>query len=240
MHIGLLELAIVGIAVFIGAVIQGNIGFGTTITAFGIIVVIEPLLLPQSMMLASLPMVAALFVRHHRGGNLREVFTVLLGRGPGIAAAIVLLRNVDHRLIISFGAFVVLAVVALSTQGATIRRTPVSLFFAGAASGLSGTALSIGGPPVALLYQDEQGPALRATMSWLTATGLPIAALSLALSGEFSETDVRTGLGLVPFTMLGTLVAPLATRWFDGRLRPIVLGVCGAGAVVALLRLLVA
>lgn len=239
MHIGLLELAIVGAAVFCGAIIQGNLGFGTTITAFAVIVLVEPELLPQSMMIASTPMIATLLVRHFRGANLGEVATVLIGRIPGIALAIYLLRTVDHTYIVIGGAFLVLAVVVSSAKGATIERTRTTLLLSGAASGLGGTALSIGGPPVALLYQREQGPSLRATMSWLAATGVPIAAAGLALSGEFSTTDLKTGLGLVPFTMAGTLLAPRLTPWFDGRLRPIVLTVCGAGAVVALLRLLV-
>jgi hypothetical protein len=239
MHIGLLELVIVGAAVFCGAIIQGNLGFGTTITAFAVIVLVEPELLPQSLMIASTPMIATLLVRHFRGGKIADVATVLVGRVPGIALAIYLLRTVDHTYIVMGGAFLVLAVVVSSAKGATIRRTRATLLIGGVASGLGGTALSIGGPPVALLYQREQGPALRSTMSWLAATGVPVAALGLALSGEFSATDLRTGLALVPFTMAGTIVAPKLTPWFDGRLRPIVLTVCGAGALVALLRLLV-
>lgn len=238
MHIGLLQLFIVGTAVFCGAVIQGNLGFGTTITAFAVIVLVEPDLLPQSMMIASLPMVATIFARHFRGANLPEVGIVFLGRIPGIFAAIYLLRTVDHRLIIISGSFLVLATVLVSARGVAISRNLATLFVGGFASGLGGSALSIGGPPVALLYQQEQGPALRATMSWLVATGLPVAAILLALAGEFSATDLRTGLALVPFTMSGTLVAPLLRPWFDGRLRPIVLAVCGVGAVVVLLRLI--
>jgi len=239
MHIELLELLIVGAAVFCGAIIQGNLGFGTTITAFAVIVLVEPLLLPQSMMIASTPMIATLLGRHFRGGDFRDVATVLAGRIPGIAIAIYLLRNIDHNYIVIGGAFLVLAAVASSARGVTVERNRTTLMMAGIASGLGGTALSIGGPPVALLYQREQGPTLRATMSWIAATGVPIAALTLAASGEFSTADVRTGLALIPFTMAGTLLAPRLTPWFDGRLRPIVLTVCGAGAIVALLRLLV-
>ncbi|OSP39984.1 hypothetical protein B7767_28705 [Streptomyces sp. 13-12-16] len=60
---------------------------------------------------------------------------------------------------------VVLTGVAVSAAGYVPRARRSSVFLAGTASGLMGTATSIGGPPMAMVWQRLSGPRLRATMS---------------------------------------------------------------------------
>ena len=48
-----------------------------------------------------------------------------------------------------------------------------------------GTISSVGGPPVALLYQDERGSEVRGTLSSIFAVGALFSLVVLAVVGEF-------------------------------------------------------
>src|SRR5438094_169231 len=109
----------------------------------------------------------------------------------------------------------VLAVVALSIREAAVPRTGATLVTAGVISGVAGTATSISGPPVALLYQDESGPRVRATLSAYFIVGNSIALAALALSGRLPARDVVAGLVFVRCATAGFAV-PAGLRRFLG------------------------
>ncbi|MZE71117.1 TSUP family transporter, partial [Streptomyces sp. SID5789] len=79
-------------------------------------------------------------------------------------------------------AAVVLAGVTVSVAGYVPRQRRSSVVLAGMASGLMGTATSIGGPPMAMVWQRLGGPELRATMSafFLAGSLMSLAALTAA------------------------------------------------------------
>ena len=75
---------------------------------------------------------------------------------------------------------VIVVVVLMSPRKASIRPSPVAKFVGGSVSGLFATTAAIGGPPVAILYQDRPGPEVRSMLAVLVAVG---SALSLVESG---------------------------------------------------------
>ncbi len=238
MHVVDLALVIVSIALFTGAILQGAIGFGMVVLAFPTIVLVEPDLLPQSILIAGLPPLVMNAWRNRRGADLREVGWITLGRVPGLIGGVALVATVSSAYLALGGGLVVLSAVALSIWAPSLRRTVPTLLGVGTISALFGTTIAIGGPPLGLLYQHESGPRLRGTISLLMLAGGPISLLLLALGGQVSAIDVRTGLALMPASVLGTLVAPTLTHWFDERLRLTVLGVCAFTAVIAMTRVL--
>ncbi len=227
------------LAVCLGAILQGCIGFGMVVLAFPVLVSLEPALLPGSVLLASLPLVSINLYRNWAGADFVEVGWLMGGRIPGMLLAVLLVRSVDRSLLAVGGGLVVLAAVGLSLWAPSIQRNRSTLTGAGAVSGLSGTAVGIGGPPLGLLYQHEQGPKLRSTVSVLMFVGAPLSAAILALSGELSATDFRTGLAFMPATTLGILIAPKFIPWVDSRLRVTVLVVCAVAALVAMARVVI-
>ena len=60
---------------------------------------------------------------------------------------------------------------------------------AGALSGFMGTIVSIGGPPIALLYQNESGPSLRGTLSAFFVVGVALAIIGLCAVRTFRRTE---------------------------------------------------
>jgi uncharacterized membrane protein YfcA len=115
------------------------------------------------------------------------------------------------------------------------RPTPAALLGAGLVSGVSGTAASIGGPPVALLYQDQTGPQVRATMAAYFTAGTVLSLAGLLVGGQVGGEDVVAAGALLPFVVAGFLLSGPARRLLDrGWVRPAVLAVSIAGAVFLL------
>ena len=206
------------------------------VLAFPVLIVVNPELMPQTVLITGIPTIALNIVRNWGEADYREVGWLAAGRVPGLLAGTLLVVAVDRSYLALAGGFVVLAAVALSLWAPKVQRTTSNLFAAGTISALFGTAIGIGGPPLGLLYQHETGGRLRGTVSLLMVTGSPLSILLLSMAGEFSQTDLRTGLALTPFTIAGNLSAPRFIPWFDERVRVVVLVVCAFAATVAMAR----
>ena len=75
--------------------------------------------------------------------------------------------------------------VLLSASGLQLLPTPRSLIGAGTLSGFMGTTSSIGGPPMALLYQGTEGIRLRGTLAVFFTIGVLISLVALTAVGRF-------------------------------------------------------
>lgn len=232
-----IEFMVVAVALFIGAIVQGSLGFGMVLVSFPLVVFTEPELLPQTTMIVAIPMVLTLAWRHRGPAVWREVGLLTLGRIPGITLAVLILSVASARSIGLLAGATVLAAVAISFWAPAVPRTTTNLLAAGTVSALFGTAVAIGGPPLALMFQHEEGARLRSTMTAVMLFGAPLSLSVLALTGQVSMVDLRTGLALMPCSILGSYSARWVIPHVDDRLRPIVLGVCAFGAVVAMVRL---
>jgi uncharacterized protein len=98
-----------------------------------------------------------------------------------------------------------------------------------------GTATSIGGPPLALLYQHHEGPVLRSTLAVVFGIGTLISIAGLAVGGEVHGWQVLLALALVPGIGVGLVAGRFLARRLDARwLRPAVLAVAAIAAVLAI------
>jgi uncharacterized membrane protein YfcA len=156
---------------------------------------------------------------------------------PGtVAGALAVAALPERPLLITLGLLILLGV-AMSVAGRAVARSARTLLLAGALSGLMATAASIGGPPIALAYQDESGPALRATLSAFFLVGSALSVASLVAFGEFGRPELLAALALVPFMLVGGALSPLATRRLDQRrTRAMVLAVSALSATLLLIR----
>ena len=111
------------------------------------------------------------------------------------------------------------------------RRRNVVL--AGATSGVLGTATSIGGPPMALVWQRNSGARLRGTMSGFFLVGSVMSIVALALTGAVDGHTVWGFAALVPAAVAGYLLSRRINRFLDPkRLRWLAIGASTLGAVV--------
>ena len=235
----LLVLAVAGTAVLVGAAVQGSVGLGLGLLAAPAFALVDPTLVPGTILLTTsvLPVLTAL--RERDAVEWRGVGFALLGRAPGTAVGVYVVATQPPSTTAVVVAVVVLGAVALSLTSWEARPTPRALVAAGVISGVGGTATSVGGPPVALLYQRSSGATLRATMGMYFLIGNISSLLALAVAGQVAGRDVtRAGL-LLPFLLAGFLLSgPLRRHVDDDRLRVAVLVVSAGSAVLLLLRTL--
>lgn len=226
-------LLLAGLVVLAGAVVQGFVGFGLGLLAAPLLALLEPSLVPVPLLLvASLTSVLAV-VREHRHTDWRGVGWVVVGRVPGTLvglAAVLLLSPRWFGILVGLS---VLACVGLSLVSWRPQPTTRALLVAGVVSGATATSATIGGPPIALVYQHSKGPEVRATLGACFLIGSALSVAALATAGRVGPEQLRAALVLVPFLLAGFVLSGPARRWLDVRwLRPGVLGVSAAGAVL--------
>jgi uncharacterized membrane protein YfcA len=225
------------LAVAVSAWIQGAVGFGYALVSAPLLALFAPELVPGPIMLSSLVLSAASGFRERGSIDRRGVTLALAGRVPGIvvgAAALAWLS--DETMNVVFGG-VVLFAVFLSVCGFEVARTARTLVTTGFVSGVMGTMTSIGGPPIALVYQKSEGPELRATLNTYFAIGSALSIPALAVAGHFGGAELVHGLLLLPATALGFACSGATRRYLDeGRTRAAVLSVATLSAVAVVLK----
>ncbi|MDQ4118399.1 MAG: sulfite exporter TauE/SafE family protein [Actinomycetota bacterium] len=233
--ISVTALLAAGTVVFAGALVQGAAGFGLAMVAAPLLALIDPALVPAPLLALTAVHAVAALVREVGDTDWRGVAWAMLGRVPGTVAGVTLVVALPPRVFAVVLASIVLACVALSVTPLRVRPTRRLLVAAGVVSGVSGTAASVGGPPVALLYQSESGPRIRATLAAYFALGTALSLGGLALGGAVTGTALLHGAVLVPFLVAGFLVSGPARRVLDrGGTRPVVIALSAVSALVLL------
>lgn len=236
MEIALLEMLVMALLIFIGALIQGAIGFGLGIIAAPFIVMIEPALIPGLILFVALPLASLTVWRDIAGLALGELVWAIVGRVPGTLLGLAFLAFASNRLLSVLLGISVLFAVVLSARQPRIQRTRPRLFGAGVLSAFMATTTSVGGPPMALLYQSAEGRSVRANLAAYMVIGTVGSLVALVSVGRFTlEHAGVSALMLFP-TFLGFLLArsvlPLINpAWF----RPGLLLLCTAAGLSALL-----
>jgi uncharacterized membrane protein YfcA len=232
-------LLVAGAAVLVGAAVQGSVGLGLGLLAAPVFALADPTLVPGTILLTTsvLPILTSL--RERQDVDWRGLGFALLGRAPGTAVGVYIVATQPPSTTALVVAVVVLGAVALSLTAWEARPTPRALVTAGMISGVGGTATSVGGPPVALLYQRSSGATLRATMGMYFLIGNVSSVLALTVAGEVGDRDITRAALLLPFLLTGFLLSGPLRRHVDGaRLRVAVLVVSAASAVLLLVRTL--
>jgi uncharacterized protein len=230
-------LLVACLVVALGALVQGTVGFGLALVAAPLLAILDPALVPVPLLLITAAH-ALLSLRRERGdADWRGVGWALLGRLPGIGLGVLAVATLPDRAFAAAVGATVLVCAVLSVVSWRPRPTVPALLVAGVVSGAGGTASSIGGPPVALLYAADRGPRVRATLAAYFTAGTVLSLAALALAGEVTGDALRHGaLLLVPMAAGFALSGP-ARRLLDrGWTRPAVVGLAVAGAVALLVR----
>ncbi|WP_161787268.1 sulfite exporter TauE/SafE family protein [Endozoicomonas numazuensis] len=223
------------LVVFVGALIQGMIGFGMAVVAAPVLYIIAPSLVPGTLICMAM-FLAMLTVRKYRGSiKLAEMKYAVAGRVPGslLGAYLLAVASREHMSMFMGGA-VLLAVFA-SLFSVKIQATKSSLFIAGVVSGITGTTSSIGGPPVALVMQNESGDRIRASMSIYFVFSSIISLSFLFAGGMVGWQDFKYALVLVPPVLLGSKMASRVSHRIDQRIiRHALLVLCSIAGVSAI------
>jgi uncharacterized membrane protein YfcA len=231
----------VAAAILVASALQASIGFGIGMLAAPIVALVDPALIPGTLIMVATLVTLMVVVREREDIDLHGTGWALVGRVPGTIAGALVLAMLPERLLTILLAAVVLIGVALTSAGwvPTARRRNVVL--AGATSGLLGTATSIGGPPMALVWQRNSGARLRGTMSGFFLVGSVMSIAALAATGAVDGRTVWGFAALVPAAVAGYALSRQINRLLDPkRLRWLAIGASTVGAVVLIGRELMA
>ncbi len=228
--------AVVFFTVVLGALIQGSIGFGLNLVVVPVVALIQPAALPAAMIIMALPMTAGSALREHDRIDRPGVIWATMGRIPGVALGAWIVSQLEpETLALLIGGFVVLASF-LSVISPAIRVRPGSAAAAGFLAGLMGTASSIGGPPIALLYQNAPGPVVRSTLGATFLIGTALSLGALAIAGQVTTWHWLVGAALFPAIAIGLYASRWSHDWLDaGWLKPCVIvfaAVSGLGVLM--------
>jgi uncharacterized membrane protein YfcA len=229
------------LVVTVGSALQGAVGFGLGMLAAPLLLLVDPRLVPGPLLVAALFLTVLITTRERAAIDFHGLGWALVGRAPGTllgAAAIALASPRGVRFLV---ALMVLVAVGLVGSGLQIARTRGSLFGAGVLSGVLSTTSSIGGPAIAILYQDDPGGRVRGTLSSFFTVGLVFSILALAVLGEFGRAQVEASVVLLPGVLLGFLLSRSIARVLDrGHTRTAILVLSTLAALGVLLQALLA
>jgi uncharacterized membrane protein YfcA len=230
--ISLAAIAACWLAVYVGATVQSSIGIGLGMIAAPVLALTDPGFVPAAIVVVVLPMSIAVAAADRDHILTRDVGLALLGRIPGVIVAGVVVASISDRVLGLIVAGSVLLAVVASLAGRIFRTTPAALAVAGAASGFTGTATGVGGPPMALVYQRSDPATMRATLSAFFSIGTLLSLVALVLAGKLGTRQWQLAALLFPAVVAGWITARLLRhRLTPTVVRPAVLVICTVAAL---------
>lgn len=223
--------------VMVGSVVQGSVGIGLGFIAVPLLALLDQHFVPGPILLAALVLTILVSYREYNSIVFKEINWAVVGRilGTAVGAGTLILVP-ENKLAVLFGAMVLCAV-GMSTLGLRLAVSPRNLVLTGILSGIMGTTSAIGGVPMALIYQDLQGPKLRGTLSAIFVVGTLISIISLIIIGRFGGREIILALELIPGIVIGYLISNRTARMLDrGYIRIMILWLAGLSAAVILIR----
>jgi uncharacterized membrane protein YfcA len=233
------EIAIAILLTIIGSAIQGNVGIGFAVVAGPILLLVNTAFVPAPVVLAAMLLVMLIAWRERRDVIIEDLKYAIVGRTIGtLPAAYAVKAFPKSAYELLFAALVILGVV-LSALGWHVVRSRKNVVLASVVSGFMSTVSSMGGPPMALLYQNEEGPRIRATISAIFTVGGFITLTGLWWAGRFGVVEVLLGLLLMPGILIGFIISGYTTALADRvQLKPAILTISALSALAVIYKAL--
>ena len=208
-----LQIVLGACAIGLGAAIQGTAGFGMALIAAPLLALVNPALAPAPMIVAGGSLTLCMAWRERHAIEWRQVGLAGVGLVPGtVAGALAVSSLAGTSANLLFGSLILLGVV-LSLLGCSVALNAKSLGAGGLLCGFMSTVAGVGGPPIALLYQCESGPTIRANLATIFCVGNGMALIGLWFANDFGPQQAAVGLAMIPGVLAG-----LWASCFTGRL----------------------
>ncbi|TWX63690.1 sulfite exporter TauE/SafE family protein [Colwellia demingiae] len=196
-------LVVALIAVITGSALQSMSGFGLAVVASPILVIINPNFLPAPILALGCILSLLNCIRYRQQLHFSNIKIALLARIPGSVLGILLLALLPPIFFaVGFSLLIMLSVL-LTYRRVDIHHCARNLVLAGFFSGLMGTTTSVGGPPIALVYQNSKLSTLRAELGLFFLIGTLVSLAMLLASGNINYAQVQLTLPLIPALFVG-------------------------------------
>lgn len=233
-------VVLLAVVVLTGATMQGLVGLGLNLVSAPVVTMVAPSLMPELLLVLAVLLPFFTLAREHEEIDWGGLGWVLSARAPGVALGVLFLALFSDRAVAIAVAVMVLAAVVLTLHSVRVPVRPATLGVAGVLSGLAGTTTSIGGPPVAILYQHRPPQQIRSTLAVLFTVGAGMSLAGIWISGNLDTHVLPLALVLTPCLVVGAWAGNRMQGILpDPQVRYAVLTVCAASALVLLVRSLV-
>ncbi|REJ86232.1 MAG: sulfite exporter TauE/SafE family protein [Acidobacteria bacterium] len=218
--------------------LQGTVGIGLGMVAAPILLLIAPQLVPAPLLMANFALALLVSLRDRRGMRIAEIGPAIVGRFPGALVGAALVAWLAAGVLdVVLGSLLLGSVVLATLQRTALPMTRRNLVGAGFVSGITGTAVSVGGPPIALVVRSLEGERLRGTLSGYFFVGGTLSLIVLAAYGQIGRAELATLTFMVPATLLGYAAStPLIGRVRPEGVRTAILVLSGATSALVLAR----
>jgi uncharacterized protein len=228
---------LIGLVALLGAYVQAVVGLGIGLVTAPVVALVAPDLVPVLPLWLALLISGLNLADEHEHIDWRSTAWSLPARVPGTFVGVWLVATFTAREIGITLAVMVLLAVAVTVRTVDVPVNPASLGLAGFVAGTTGTATSIGGPPIALLHQRGAPQVVRATLSVFFFGGVVLSLGGLALSGSLDREPSVLALVMCPGVLVGYVVGRRSRGLVDGPwFRRGVLVVCTLSALTLLVR----
>lgn len=229
-----MDFAVAALVIMVGSYVQSSIGFGLAIIAAPVLFFIDPLFVPAPITVSALTLSLANARRHRHAISFMGLQYAIAGRIPGTIAGGLLLLWIDQQELALWLGIIVLVAVLLSILKIAVKPNNGTLFGAGFLSGFMGTSSSIGGPPMALVLQHEEGDFIRANLAAFFVASCIMSLIMLSLVGRFGSAEILRSLPLMPATLVGYWIAMRTLHLISARnLRLLSLALCAVAGLYA-------
>lgn len=233
----LTDVVVIGLATILGATAHGSTGVGIGLVAGPVLATVDPRFLPGPLMLVSMVIAGRHLLAERHNIDRGLLGRLVLGLPVGVVAAVAVLVAADERtLALGIGGLVV-ALSILLMAGFHPARTHATEFLGGAGAAFGSVTAALPGPPLVMSLHDLPGEVMRPTVAAVGSLLSVVTVAALASIGRFGAAEFGLTTLLVPFALIGLLVARLVRPWMDRALfRPIVLSIAFAGGVSLIVR----
>lgn len=205
-------LILCSIVMFVAATIQCTIGMGGALIAAPIIAVVLPELLPAPLILNGAVMTTLVAMRERARIQWKTLPTLLPSAILGIILGSALLTFLTGNHYVFLIGLLLIVTASMSYQGLQIKVNTKNSVVAGGLCGFMHSTVSLPGPPIILLFQNERSNIFRPTVAaYLTITSI-ISLASLYAIGRLGTRELQLAIMILP----GTLLGYVCSRFFIG------------------------
>ena len=232
---------IVLILIIFGAITQSAIGIGFGIPA-GILVLLEPSMVPSCIILMGSFLALSNAMLSYKDIIKVDLIYSYTGRviGSILAMPLIFLTLGTNYYLIIFGVLLLIATY-LSAKKWNIVATKKNITIAGTASGLMGTLTGIGGPPMAIVYQNSSAKKVVATLNMFFGIGALFSVLLFIYYDLINLPEVMKSIYLTPGLIIGTYIGrrKIIREFVNRNLKNLIIAVCFISAVVIILNAII-
>lgn len=231
------QMLLASLVILVATSIQVGMGIAFGLIAGPLLALIDIAFVPVPVLFLTFCTSISAFWSERKGVQWQELKYAVSGRllGSIVGALVLSMIPGEKAFMLIFGSLIAFAVI-VSVSGFTIPFTLKTVGLAGLVSGFTAAITSVGGPPMAVVYQNQKASYARPTLQTYFAMGSFVTLCVLAISGNVNFEHAMLAALLLPALALGVFIGPKLRPFLDKSFRPFLLGSAAIAAVMLIIR----